>query len=67
VQVNLRLRLTQRFWILAPCVSGNPSVVGSHHDWSGIPSDWNGDAGLTAISVAARLESRSSLNSLQSC
>jgi hypothetical protein len=23
----------------AACVSGNPSVAGLHHDWSGTPSD----------------------------
>jgi hypothetical protein len=43
------LREQLRFGNLPPCVSGIPSVAGYHHDWSGTPPDWNGDAGLSRI------------------
>ncbi len=43
--VNLRLRAPRCFGRVRPCVSGCPPVAGARHDWSGIPPDWNGDAG----------------------
>jgi small subunit ribosomal protein S15 len=49
----LRLQPIEPFRKLAPCVSGTSSVEGFRHDCSGIPPDWNGDAGSAANSFAA--------------
>ena len=48
---NFRLRVPPGFRSLFPCVSGRPAVAGAHHDWSGTPPDWNGDAGFARFPV----------------